>query len=159
MSEPIDEFTDNFLVGLMVQFYGDLLKVSRSRGVSMTLPKLREYISNNPYIREEYRDALEAERDGQGLGNHATLNTFIEAQLAAFEACDHQNTKMYSDEIKKLIATHFDLRPKAIIQQLNLLRPIYSETAAYGHFGRELPNFTWENTDKAAQLREAAKLK
>ena len=104
MSEPIDEFTDNFLVGLMVQFYGDLLKVSRSRGVSMTLPKLREYISNNPYIREEYRDALEAERDGQGLGNHATLNTFIEAQLAAFEACDHQNTKMYSDEIKKLIS-------------------------------------------------------
>ena len=104
MSEPIDEFTDNFLVGLMVQFYGDLLKVSRSRGVSMTLPKLREYISNNPYIREEYRDALEAERDGQGLGNHATLNTFIEAQLAAFEACDHQNTKMYSDEIKKIIS-------------------------------------------------------
>ena len=67
--------------------------------------------------------------------------------------------RISDDEIKKLIATHFDLRPKAIIQQLNLLRPIYSETAAYGHFGRELPNFTWENTDKAAQLREAAKLK
>jgi S-adenosylmethionine synthetase len=62
-------------------------------------------------------------------------------------------------DIKRLIAAHFDLRPKAIIQQLNLLRPIYTETAAYGHFGRELPNFTWEKTDKADLLREAAKLK
>lgn len=67
--------------------------------------------------------------------------------------------RISDNEIKKIIATHFDLRPKAIIQQLNLLRPIYSETAAYGHFGRELPNFTWERTDKAALLREAAKLK
>jgi len=67
--------------------------------------------------------------------------------------------KISDNEIKKIISAHFDLRPKAIIQQLNLLRPIYTETAAYGHFGRELPNFTWENTDKAALLREAAKLK
>ena len=67
--------------------------------------------------------------------------------------------KISDTEIKKIIATHFDLRPKAIIQQLDLLRPIYSETAAYGHFGRELPNFTWEKTDKANLLREAAKLK
>jgi S-adenosylmethionine synthetase len=67
--------------------------------------------------------------------------------------------KIPDSDIKRLIATHFDLRPKAIIQQLNLLRPIYLETAAYGHFGRELPNFTWEKTDKAALLREAAKLK
>jgi S-adenosylmethionine synthetase len=67
--------------------------------------------------------------------------------------------KIPDNDIKRLIATHFDLRPKAIIQQLNLLRPIYTETAAYGHFGRELPNFTWEKTDKADLLREAAKLK
>jgi S-adenosylmethionine synthetase len=67
--------------------------------------------------------------------------------------------KIPDSDIKRLIATHFDLRPKAIIQQLNLLRPIYTETAAYGHFGRELPNFTWEKTDKADLLREAAKLK
>ena len=51
------------------------------------------------------------------------------------------------------------MRPKAIIQQLDLLRPIFCETAAYGHFGRELPNFTWEKTDRAALLRDAAKLK
>jgi S-adenosylmethionine synthetase len=62
-------------------------------------------------------------------------------------------------DIKNLISKHFDLRPKAIIQQLDLLRPIYLATAAYGHFGRELENFTWEKTDKAALLRDAAKLK
>ena len=52
----------------------------------------------------------------------------------------------------------FDLRPKAIIQQLDLLRPIYRKTAAYGHFGRELPEFTWERTDKAEALKSAAGL-
>ena len=49
----------------------------------------------------------------------------------------------------------FDLRPKAIVQQLDLLRPIYAKTAAYGHFGRELPEFTWERTDKADALKAA----
>lgn len=61
------------------------------------------------------------------------------------------------ERIKALILRHFDLRPKAIIQHLNLLRPIYQATAAYGHFGRERENFTWEKTDKAAVLREDAK--
>ncbi len=61
-------------------------------------------------------------------------------------------------EIAKLVAAHFDLRPKGIIQMLDLLRPIYSKTAAYGHFGREEPEFTWERTDKAAVLRAAAGL-
>ncbi|MBF6631088.1 MAG: methionine adenosyltransferase [Comamonas sp.] len=62
-------------------------------------------------------------------------------------------------DIAKLVAQHFDLRPKGIIQMLDLLRPIYSKTAAYGHFGREEPEFTWEKTDKAAVLRAAAGLK
>jgi len=61
-------------------------------------------------------------------------------------------------QIKQLIAEHFDLRPKAIVQQLDLLRPIYRQTAAYGHFGRELDSFTWEKTDKADILRAAANL-
>ena len=61
-------------------------------------------------------------------------------------------------EIAKLVEAHFDLRPKGIIQMLDLLRPIYSKTAAYGHFGREEPEFTWERTDKAAILRNAAGL-
>ena len=62
------------------------------------------------------------------------------------------------DEIAKLVAAHFDLRPKGIVQMLDLLRPIYQKTAAYGHFGREEPEFTWERTDKAAALRAAAGL-
>jgi len=68
-------------------------------------------------------------------------------------------SKLSDLAIKQLITDHFDLRPKAIVQQLDLLRPIYRETAAYGHFGRELDNFTWERTDKANVLREAANIK
>jgi S-adenosylmethionine synthetase len=49
----------------------------------------------------------------------------------------------------------FDLRPKGIVQQLDLLRPIYAKTSAYGHFGRELPEFTWERTDKVEALQAA----
>jgi S-adenosylmethionine synthetase len=63
------------------------------------------------------------------------------------------------EKIVGLIREHFDLRPRAIIHTLNLLRPIYTPTAAYGHFGREDPDFTWERTDKAAALRDAAGLK
>jgi S-adenosylmethionine synthetase len=59
------------------------------------------------------------------------------------------------DAITKAIREVFDLRPKAIIQALDLLRPIYSETAAYGHFGRDLPNFTWERLDKVSDLQRA----
>lgn len=67
--------------------------------------------------------------------------------------------KIADDEIAKLIERHFDLRPRAIIHSLNLLRPIYAKTAAYGHFGRDEPEFTWEATDKAAQLRADAGIK
>ena len=62
-------------------------------------------------------------------------------------------------EIAKLVLAHFDLRPKGIVQMLDLLRPIYQKSAAYGHFGREEPEFTWERTDKVALLRDAAGLK
>jgi S-adenosylmethionine synthetase len=72
---------------------------------------------------------------------------------------DTFGTGKISDElIVELIGKHFDLRPKAIIQTLDLLRPIYSKTAAYGHFGRDEPEFTWESADKAAALRADAGL-
>lgn len=67
--------------------------------------------------------------------------------------------KVSNERIKQLVENHFDLRPKAIIQQLDLLRPIYLKTAAYGHFGRERAEFTWEKTDKAEELRDAAGIK
>jgi S-adenosylmethionine synthetase len=70
-----------------------------------------------------------------------------------------EGTGVVSDEkIAKAVQDVFDLRPKGIIKMLDLLRPIYEKTAAYGHFGRELPEFTWEKTDRAAALRAAAGL-
>lgn len=70
-----------------------------------------------------------------------------------------EGTGVMSDEkLSALVNEHFDLRPKGIIQMLDLLRPIYEKTAAYGHFGRDEPEFTWEKTDKAAALRAAAGL-
>jgi S-adenosylmethionine synthetase len=59
-------------------------------------------------------------------------------------------------EIAKLVEAHFDLRPRGIVKMLDLLKPIYQKTAAYGHFGREEPEFSWERTDKAAALKAAA---
>jgi S-adenosylmethionine synthetase len=66
--------------------------------------------------------------------------------------------KVSDETIAELVKKHFDLRPKAIVTMLNLLRPIYEKTAAYGHFGRDEPEFTWESTDKAAALRADAGL-
>jgi S-adenosylmethionine synthetase len=62
------------------------------------------------------------------------------------------------DRIAKIVREEFDLRPAAIIETLDLLRPIYAQTAAYGHFGRELPNFTWEKTDRIESLKSRAGL-
>jgi S-adenosylmethionine synthetase len=68
-------------------------------------------------------------------------------------------SKLPDDKIEELVLKHFDLRPKGIVQMLDLLRPIYKKTAAYGHFGRALPEFTWEKTDKAAALAADAGVK
>ena len=64
--------------------------------------------------------------------------------------------KITDEHLNELIAKHFDLRPKGIVNMLNLLRPIYQKTAAYGHFGRDEPEFTWEATDKAEALKADA---
>lgn len=64
--------------------------------------------------------------------------------------------KVSTDAITSAVHSVFDLRPRAIIEELDLLRPIYAQTAAYGHFGRELADFTWESTDRAEALRRAA---
>ena len=66
--------------------------------------------------------------------------------------------KVSNEKLTELVTRHFDLRPKGIVQMLDLLRPIYSKTAAYGHFGRDEPEFTWEATDKAELLRAEAGL-
>ncbi len=64
--------------------------------------------------------------------------------------------KVSEDRLAELVREVFDMRPRAITEQLDLLRPIYQKTAAYGHFGRELPEFSWEKTDKASILKEKA---
>uniref|UniRef100_UPI001E38BA8D methionine adenosyltransferase domain-containing protein n=1 Tax=Streptomyces sp. DH12 TaxID=2857010 RepID=UPI001E38BA8D len=66
--------------------------------------------------------------------------------------------KVAQERIEQAIDEVFDLRPAAIIRDLDLLRPIYAQTAAYGHFGRELPDFTWERTDRVDALQKAAGL-
>lgn len=66
--------------------------------------------------------------------------------------------RLSDEKVLELVKKHFDMRPRAIIQQLNLLRPIYSKTAVFGHFGREDPDFTWEKTDKVAVLQKDAGL-
>jgi S-adenosylmethionine synthetase len=66
--------------------------------------------------------------------------------------------KVSEDRLAELVREVFDMRPAAITEQLDLLRPIYKKTAAYGHFGRELPEFTWEKTDKASILKAKAGL-
>ncbi len=121
------------------------------------------------------KDPSKVDRSSSYMGRYVAKN-LVAAGIA--EACEVQvayaigisqpvsinvNTygtgKLSDEKIIELIKNHFDLRPKAIIQHLDLLRPIYERTAAYGHFGREEDDFTWEKTDKADELREAAGLK
>ncbi|MCX5869745.1 MAG: methionine adenosyltransferase [Deltaproteobacteria bacterium] len=120
------------------------------------------------------KDPSKVDRSSSYMGRYiaknivaAGLATEIEIQVAyaigisqpvSINVNSFGTGKIADDLIKALILRHFDLRPKAIIQHLNLLRPIYQATAAYGHFGREREDFTWEKTDKAAILREDAKL-
>ncbi|MBU0622242.1 MAG: methionine adenosyltransferase [Gammaproteobacteria bacterium] len=80
------------------------------------------------------------------------------AQPTSIMVTTYGTGKIADDKITALVKKHFDLRPKGIVHMLDLLRPIYQKTAAYGHFGREEPEFKWEATDKAAALRADAGL-
>ena len=80
------------------------------------------------------------------------------AQPTSIWVTTYGTGKVSDEKIAELVKKHFDLRPKGIVQMLDLLRPIYQKTAAYGHFGREEPEFKWESTDKAAALRADAGL-
>lgn len=76
------------------------------------------------------------------------------AQPISVSVNTYETGKLSDEQILELVKKYFDMRPKAIIDQLNLLRPIYKKTAVFGHFGREEPEFTWEQTDKAEVLRK-----
>jgi len=121
------------------------------------------------------KDPSKVDRSSSYMGRYVAKNlvaaglaTELEVQIAyaigisqpvSINVHSFGTGKISDEKIRQLIVEHFDLRPKAIIQHLDLLRPIYRKTAAYGHFGRERENFTWEKTDKAEILREAAGLK
>jgi len=121
------------------------------------------------------KDPSKVDRSSSYMGRYVAKNivaaglaTEVEVQIAyaigiSKPVSINVNTfgtgKIPNDKIRELIMTHFDLRPKAIIEHLDLLRPIYKKTAAYGHFGRERAEFTWEKTDKAGILRDGAGLK
>ena len=80
------------------------------------------------------------------------------AEPTAVEIDTFGTARVDEDVIRLAVLDVFDLRPAAIMSLLHLRAPIYADTAAYGHFGREEPEFTWEKTDKAATLRDAAGL-
>ena len=121
------------------------------------------------------KDPSKVDRSSSYMGRYVAKNlvaagiaTEIEVQIAyaigiskpvSINVNSFGTGKISDERIKALIDAHFDLRPKAIIQHLDLLRPIYKKTAAYGHFGREREEFTWERTDKAEALKDAAGIK
>jgi S-adenosylmethionine synthetase len=121
------------------------------------------------------KDPSKVDRSSSYMGRYVAKNlvaagiaTEIEVQIAyaigiskpvSINVNSFGTGKISDERIKALIDAHFDLRPKAIIQHLDLLRPIYKKTAAYGHFGREREEFTWERTDKADALRDDAGIK
>jgi S-adenosylmethionine synthetase len=121
------------------------------------------------------KDPSKVDRSSSYMGRYVAKNlvaagvaTELEVQIAyaigisqpvSINVHSFGTGRISDEKIRQLIVAHFDLRPKAIIQHLDLLRPIYRKTAAYGHFGREREDFTWEKTDKADILRDAAGLK
>lgn len=120
------------------------------------------------------KDPSKVDRSGSYMARYVAKNLVaaglaekLEVQMAYAIGVPHPvsvmvdtfgTAKIPEDKIKELIRKHFDLSPKGMIQTLNLLRPIYKQTAAFGHFGREENNFTWERTDKSEALRKDAGL-
>ncbi len=118
------------------------------------------------------KDPSKVDRSGSYMARYVAKNLVaaglaekLEVQIAYAIGVPHPVSVMVEsfgtatiseDEIKELIRKHFDLSPKGMIKTLNLLRPIYKQTAAFGHFGREEDNFTWERTDKSEVLRQDA---
>ncbi|MFC2164730.1 methionine adenosyltransferase [Acidobacteriota bacterium] len=118
------------------------------------------------------KDPSKVDRSGSYMARYVAKNLVaaglaekLEVQIAYAIGVPHPvsimvdtfgTAKISEDKIKELIRVHFDLSPKGMVQTLDLLRPIYKQTAAFGHFGREEDNFTWEKTDKAEVLRKDA---
>jgi S-adenosylmethionine synthetase len=119
----------------------DPSKVDRSAAYAM------RWVAKNA-VAAGFADRLEVQV-AYAIGKASPVGLYVETFGTA---------KVPEDRIISAIREVFDLRPSAIIRDLDLLRPIYAKTATYGHFGRELPEFTWERTDRVEDLRSAARL-
>ena len=117
-----------------------------------------------PFLVTGFDEAPSEVRDGVAAGLAEKCEVKVSYAIGVAEPTSVNvetfgTAKVDEDRISALVREHFDLRPRGIIRMLDLLRPIYAQTAAYGHFGREEPHFTWERTDKAEQLRDDAGLR
>jgi len=119
----------------------DPSKVDRSAAYAM------RWVAKNA-VAAGFADRLEVQV-AYAIGKAAPVGLYVET---------FGTGKLPDDRIIEAITEVFDLRPAAIIQHLDLLRPIYGATATYGHFGRELPDFTWERLDRVAELQAAARI-
>ena len=129
-------------------FADDLLDLTRKKA---------EYHST---YRPELITAMRLFKDKYGIivGENPSLSVEF-YYITKRDVEPNDDCKTSADKVKALVKKHFDLRPKGIVAMLDLLRPIYEKTAAYGHFGRDEPEFTWENLDKVEILKADAGLK
>ncbi|MBI2233315.1 MAG: methionine adenosyltransferase domain-containing protein [Candidatus Aenigmarchaeota archaeon] len=147
---------------------------SRSDVFDITVPGAHTFVANGFVCHNSGKDPTKVDRSGAYAARYVAKN-IVAAGLA--DKCEVQisyaigvaqpisvnvdcfgTNKIPEDKISEIVRKHFDLRPKGIIDTLQLRRPIYQKTAAYGHFGREEDTFSWEKTDKAEALRKEAEL-
>jgi S-adenosylmethionine synthetase len=161
---------------IMNNYYTNLANIEHSltRVYDLTVPGAHTFTANGFVCHNSGKDPSKVDRSGCYMARYIAKN-IVAACLA--EQCEIQmsyaigvaqpvslmvNTfgtgKIPDEKILELIKKHFDMRPRAIIDHLNLLRPIYRKTAVFGHFGRDDPDFTWERTDKAEILKKDAGL-
>ena len=144
----------------------EMLGVSRASAGEM----LKRLEAEGLVERGEHKEAILTEAGAERARRVVRKHRIIERLLTDFMGYTAAEAHVHADElggtfsdemverIEELIKEHFDLRPAAILRDLDLQRPIFSKTAAYGHFGRDDHDFTWERTDKADDLRAAAGL-
>ncbi|MBI5046115.1 methionine adenosyltransferase domain-containing protein [Candidatus Micrarchaeota archaeon] len=147
---------------------------SFARTYDISIPITHTFTANGFVVHNSGKDPSKVDRSGAYMARYVAKN-IVAAGLA--DECEVQisyvigvakplsvfvdakgTEKVPVEKIEKLIVDNFSFKPSDMIKKLDLLRPIYKKTAAYGHFGREVPDFTWERTDMAAKLRKDAGL-
>ena len=124
----------------------------------LVLTAVSAYLFRDRWYDRFFQEATPPKTTQAAASTTPTAGPLPPAPPACGEGQDMLAAMSLRDKLAQLVQANFDLRPKGIIQMLDLLRPIYEKTAAYGHFGREDSDFTWEKTDKVDVLRQAAGL-